>query len=1367
MATRQVIARTIALVFSTSLLFAQQPWEEPFHNDQAALLSAVEALGPVSGDHFADGIYQHTLLRWEADRRRTITQRTVYKVVNAAIGADILRAAGAWAPWFQNTPVIKARVITPDGRERWLDPKTLSEQAAPAILRGAYEGLRNLVGPLPGLADGALVEIEVQTRDRRPLLDSPITQSTPIVDVMPSRRIVVEIDAPADFDLQWKPRSLPDLQVEESAEGRRRRVRFTVNDVEAFGANPWARLASGGLYGLPTLSFSTGGAWNEVAAAYHRLVEKQLDGKPVPGDWPAADEDRLTTITSLAKQVHEKVRYEALLLGQASIQPRRPAETLERGYGDCKDKALLLKALLAEAGIESRLALVNAAAADDIDPDLPGFGTFNHAILYLPGEQPLWIDATAEFTPIGELPALVQGRWALIVDDAAIGLIKAPASTSTDNRYSQRIEQIYQADGSIVTRTQQVFHGVLAEAPRERQHHSPDAAEDLLHRLGGGGGLQQELDLIEADDPRSLESPYTVRLELSAKPKGARYSQDFLAAAHESAPALASLGFAAWVSPGDDAAPAPLKLPFAYQAELETRIVPPPGYKLRKLPISERHELGPAIFETTWSVDEDGAVVARTTFDTVVRDLDPDQAAAFREGLRRINQQKPETIYLDNAVAVGIRTGALKAALEAAQAAVGSAPDDLFAGTRMVEALMAVGAGTKAREEARRLVEAFPEEAAAYMALGEALLRGSLGQRIGPRDLDRDGAIAAFYKALELDPIARTPVARLVDAHSFAPDGSRYAPQSLMAEAVDLIQRELENENTSDRAKPELYRERAMMLGYSERYEELAAAVDGETRYPLISYAMKAAAVLHGVDAALSIAGGIEQEHQRLTAIDNTAGTLYFMRQYPQSKALYEAASQAAEAMVPRHTSAKRLESRARSAAILRRHDDLRSELKGPAVVVHDWMLLPYRDSWREDLVRLSGSSCGVLEIRNPKAGADFERGALTARHAMGSAGLWIDHAADWTVSFTETDIQGDDETGYWVRGYSTSGAPAARPWMAAFVELQDGEFKILDAASSVQPSLADLGCTLTKRLERDGLESVQVWLDRIAQTDLHGLDGFQTFWCEQCPNSPADARVALALLQSSDREFSADVTSVLEQAYLEEEGLDRKSAVALGWAAALRTAGAIDEEAALLTELADKHPLLTPVVGAAAGAQSRLGDDERALALLESGLAASPKHPDLIRRRAALAMEQGDMAETQRALTELEATSQSRASDYNGVAWTAVVAGEAAPAALAAIRKGLALAPNSPYLLNTEAALQALDGNPDRARALLYQAVFRAHAPEPSEGDYFVAGLILEKFGLLDEARRNFERAASGPSDNPAAAAALAAKALERLDSR
>jgi len=103
----------------------------------------------------------------------------------------------------------------------------------------------------------------------------------------------------------------------------------------------------------------------------------------------------------------------------------------------------------------------------------------------------------------------------------------------------------------------------------------------------------------------------------------------------------------------------------------------------------------------------------------------------------------------------------------------------------------------------------------------------------------------------------------------------------------------------------------------------------------------------------------------------------------------------------------------------------------------------------------------------------------------------------------------------------------------------------------------------------------------------------------------------------------------------------------------------------------------------------------------------------------------------------------------------------------LAAIRKGLALAPNSPYLLNTEAALQALDGNPDRARALLYQAVFRAHAPEPSEGDYFVAGLILEKFGLLDEARRNFERAASGPSDNPAAAAALAAKALERLDSR
>ncbi len=635
------------------------------------------------------------------------------------------------------------------------------------------------------------------------------------------------------------------------------------------------------------------------------------------------------------------------------------------------------------------------------------------------------------------------------------------------------------------------------------------------------------------------------------------------------------------------------------------------------------------------------------------------------------------------------------------------------------------------------------------------------------RDLDRDGAVAAFEKALELDPLGRKPASKLAEALTFAPDGSRFNPGARMDEALDVLRRELQHDATSEKAKPALRQLETIILTYSGRYEELRRRRDETASARIEGYDIEAAAAVDGVEAALSIAGEIADPRMRRTAIWQAASQLLHMRRYRLSQDLYEAVAQAAAAAAPRDPQADGYDSEARKAAGLQRHEELRTELEGPQQAAHDWILLPYRDDWRDEMTRLSGSSCGESEICNPEAGAEFERQALTARYATGVMGPAIDHAADWTASHTSFVVEGDAETGYWVRGYSTLGSPTNRPWMVAFIERQDGEFKILDATTAVRPSLADLGCTLSKRLERDGLESVQVWLNRIAQTQLPGLDQFQTFWCEQCLNSPADAKTALALLRAADAGLGDAVIPVLEQAYRQEKGLDRRSAAALGWAAAFKAAGEPDQAAALLTELADEQPLLTPVVVAAAQAQADLGQVERAQALLQSGLEASRQNPDLLRWQLTLAMRQGNVAEAQTALEHLEAISHAGSADYNNVAWTGVVAGEANPIALTAIRKGLSLAKNSPHLLNTEAALQALGGKPDRARALWYQAVFRAHAPEPSEGDYFVAGLILEQYGLLDEARLNYERAAAGPANSPADSASLAAKALERLSAR
>src|SRR5205814_10237381 len=92
-----------------------------------------------------------------------------------------------------------------------------------------------------------------------------------------------------------------------------------------------------------------------------------------------------------------------------------PSETLKLQYGDCKDQAALLVFMLRASGLDAYMALLRAGPDSDVNPNLPGFGQFDHAIVYLPGAAPLWLDSTARFPKAGQTPLADQGRLALIV----------------------------------------------------------------------------------------------------------------------------------------------------------------------------------------------------------------------------------------------------------------------------------------------------------------------------------------------------------------------------------------------------------------------------------------------------------------------------------------------------------------------------------------------------------------------------------------------------------------------------------------------------------------------------------------------------------------------------------------------------------------------------------------------------------------------------------------------------------------------------------------------------------------------------------------------------------------------------------------
>jgi transglutaminase-like putative cysteine protease len=94
--------------------------------------------------------------------------------------------------------------------------------------------------------------------------------------------------------------------------------------------------------------------------------------------------------------VQEQIRYTSISIGPGAFRPADPEKVLERRFGDCKDKALLLVTMLRELGIEADVALVNSNSGRILHETLPTPYAFDHAIVRAAiGPAVYWLDATA------------------------------------------------------------------------------------------------------------------------------------------------------------------------------------------------------------------------------------------------------------------------------------------------------------------------------------------------------------------------------------------------------------------------------------------------------------------------------------------------------------------------------------------------------------------------------------------------------------------------------------------------------------------------------------------------------------------------------------------------------------------------------------------------------------------------------------------------------------------------------------------------------------------------------------------------------------------------------------------------------------
>ena len=189
---------------------------------------------------------------------------------------------------------------------------------------------------------------------------------------------------------------------------------------------------------------------------------------------------------ALSNWVRRHIRYVAVYVGPGGVVPHDAATVLANRYGDCKDHAALLEALLAVAGIDSSAALVNSGNAYKL-PSVPTLGVFNHVITYVPSLE-LYLDSTAESIAAGFLPSQVMGKPVLLATSGAI----ARTPSSQPERHRTKTLFGVQRDGKSSFTVAKITEGAIAEPYRQavrdtRQSERRLLVQQMLQGLGQKG----------------------------------------------------------------------------------------------------------------------------------------------------------------------------------------------------------------------------------------------------------------------------------------------------------------------------------------------------------------------------------------------------------------------------------------------------------------------------------------------------------------------------------------------------------------------------------------------------------------------------------------------------------------------------------------------------------------------------------------------------------------------------------------------------------------------------------------------------------------------------------------------------------------
>ncbi|MEW5848703.1 MAG: DUF3857 domain-containing protein [Myxococcota bacterium] len=583
-------------------LSGEDRFEDRHQLDVARLAEMVPPPGAQAAGGYALGhVIAHRLL--ESGLSSQVVDMA-YRLLDRAKAPLLRELTASYVPGRETFEVLRAERVTAAGE---VFEAEIREQDPVGRQMGVYTDVRRVTANFGTLQAGDIVRFRyrVDAVGERNLFGDFFGLIEYAQEQFPKARYELVVEAPTSRPLSYRSVRLPDVTTE--VKNGWTVYRLSARDLPALVLEPhMPAYTEVGAYAM----FSSYGRWEDLGRWYTNLVREQfvLDDelRAVVGRLVAGVPDDVEKIRRIHRYVLQQTRYVGIELGIHGWKPYRVTQVHARGYGDCKDKAALLVALLKEAGIDARLVLLRTANQGPL-VDLPSMWSFNHAIAYIPSRK-LFIDGTAEFSGTAELPYQDQDALSLAVDVQSGGVERvtpavAPSTQNTNN--SDYVIEI-DADGNARLRGEERFTG--QRAPEIRMDYQDRATQrSRLERELSGIYPGTRVGQVEFSDMANLDAPVAYRFDAEIPAFGGSDGEAMLLPI-TLYPHQLEQEYGSIASRTHD-----LVLSFPSMTRNRMRFVLPAGMKAENLPQSTRVSTPHFEFTQTITVNPDGYTVDEVT----------------------------------------------------------------------------------------------------------------------------------------------------------------------------------------------------------------------------------------------------------------------------------------------------------------------------------------------------------------------------------------------------------------------------------------------------------------------------------------------------------------------------------------------------------------------------------------------------------------------------------------------------------------------------------------------------------------------------------------------------------------------------------